>query len=141
MSNQFPENEINLIRRYLVWCYKTTKEELDRIDRYFTQNVVDEFLFKELIGSEEFKAASGNVEFKKKVQAFEDYKIEKFAKAREKKYSGGDQLRPEYLYLVKRLEAIAAAVTHFLGKKELEQIIESYEKEMTDRILSAREHS
>ncbi|MCA9393244.1 MAG: hypothetical protein KC900_03485 [Candidatus Omnitrophica bacterium] len=141
MSNQFPENEINLIRRYLVWCYKTTKEDLDRIDRYFTQNVVDEFLFKELIGSEEFKAASGNVEFKKKVQAFEDYKIEKFAKAREKKYSGGDQLRPEYLYLVKRLEAIAAAITHFLGKKELDQIIDSYEKEMTARILSAKEHS
>ena len=30
-KRQFTQNEKNLIRRYLVWCYKTTKEELDKI--------------------------------------------------------------------------------------------------------------
>lgn len=39
----------NLIRSYLIWCYKTTKEDLDRIDRYFTQVLVDRRLLDILL--------------------------------------------------------------------------------------------
>lgn len=141
MTHTHTPGDKRLIKRYLIWCYKTTKEDLDRIDRYITQNQVDEFLFSHLIETEEFRSAAGDTGFKKKVQAFEEYKIEKFAKVREKKFTDAEELRPEYLYLVRRMEAITAAITHFLGKKELDQIVDLYEEEMTARILTARDHS
>lgn len=141
MDNVIASDQKRLMRRYLVWCYKTTKEDLDRIDRYFTQNTVDDFLLARLIESDEFRSANGHHDFKKKVHSFEDYKIEKLRKARESKFSDGETLRPEYMYLSKRLDAICAAIEHFLGKKELTVITEIYEQEMTARILSAREHS
>jgi len=47
-KNIFSLDQKNLIRSYLVWCYKTTKEDLDKIDRYFTQNHVDNFILSRL---------------------------------------------------------------------------------------------
>ena len=75
------------------------------------------------------------------VQSFEEYKIEKFRKAEGRKYREKDALQPEYHYLTLRMEAICGAIEHFLGKKELAGIVELYEREMTGRILSAREHA
>ena len=46
-SNLSQENK-RLIKRYLTWCYKTTKEELDRIDRMFTQLLVDAYVLSKL---------------------------------------------------------------------------------------------
>lgn len=140
MSKKIPTTEYCLIKRYLIWCYKTTREELDRIERYFTQNQVDDYILAELIKSEEFQSASGDTDYKKSVQAFEEYKINKFQRAREKKFGEGEELTADYLYLSKRLAAIESAAVHFLGEKEYQQIVEMYEQEMTRRIMAAREH-
>lgn len=141
MNKKSSPSEAYLIKRYLIWCYKTTKEELDRVDRYFTQNTVDDHLLSELIKAPEFQSSSGNSGFKKAVQAFEEYKIAKLQKATVKKFTADQELQSEYLYLVRRLEAVESAVLTFLGEKELQNIIELYEQEMSRRILSAREHS
>jgi len=67
----------DLIRRYLIWCYKTTKEDLDRIDRYFTQNIADDFLLDQLTRSKDFKSKKSNANYRKLVRDFARYKIDK----------------------------------------------------------------
>ncbi|MBZ0166436.1 MAG: hypothetical protein K8I00_06485 [Candidatus Omnitrophica bacterium] len=142
MTKKISPNDYRLLRRYLLWCYKTTKEELDRVDRYFTQNIVDDHMLGHLIKAPEFQSSSGNSGFKKSVQVFEEYKIAKLQKATVKKFTANRELQPEYLYLVRRLEAIESAVMEFLGDKEWQKIIDLYEQEMTQRILTARgEHT
>jgi len=48
--------EKNLLRRYLIWCYKTTKEELDKVDRYFTQDVADAYILKCLRSGKDYRS-------------------------------------------------------------------------------------
>ncbi len=135
------QKEQGLIRRYLIWCYKTTKEELDRIDRYFTQAAVDDYLIERLQASPECK--TGMTTFHKSVADFIQYAREKKAKAEGKKFAdpAHKTLHPDYQYLKARVEAIEQAICHFLDQKELDRITALYENEMTERILKAREHT
>lgn len=125
-------NEKRLIRRYLVWCYKTTKEDLERTDRKFTQLQVDYFILEYL------EALSGDLKdsLARHLGEFRDYIAKKEESAASGKFQdpGKNILRAEYLYLRKRFEAVEKAVIHFLGKKELLTIQRLYEAEMTRRI-------
>jgi len=120
-----------LVRRYLLWAYKTTKESFERIERKTTQLIVDEYILGRFKGRqdafvEEFKAYI-------KAKRADELKL-KFSDAQ------GRILHPQYVYLKDRLEAIEAAIRHFLGAKELRAIEALYEKEFTLRILQARDH-
>lgn len=143
MADTIPltQKEQDLIRRYLVWCYKTTKEELDKIDRYFTQAVVDDYLIERLQTSPEYKART--TLFHKSVEEFIQYAREKKTKAEGKKFVDSAQtvLHPDYQYLKARFEVIEQATCHFFDQKELERVAALYENEMTERILKAREHT
>ena len=134
------QKERDLIRRYLVWCYKTTTEEMDKIDRYFTQAAVDDFLIERLKNLPEYKARE--ISFRKSVEDFVRYAGEKKANAEGKKFADRAQtvLAPDYQYLKARSEAIEEAICHFFDRKELGKITALYENEMTERILKAREH-
>ena len=121
----------NLVRRYLLWAYKSTKETFERIERKTTQLIVDEYIFdhfskNKLDIPQVFKSYISD---KRK----EELKL-KFADPKKKK------LHPEYVYLKNRLEAIEAAIKYFLGSKELVRLQALYEKEFTRRILETREH-
>ncbi len=135
------QKEQDLIRRYLLWCYKTTKEELDKIDRYFTQAVVDDYLIERLQSSPEYKSRATS--FHRSVEGFIQYTREKRTKAQEKKFADPVRktLHPDYQYLKVRMEAVEEAICHFFDQKELERIAALYEREMTERILAAREHT
>ena len=137
------KNQRNLIRRYLVWCYKTTKEELDRIDRYYTQLMVDEFMLDKLRKEEKMHQGKSDPMYRKLLQNFEQYTRDKKTGVDRKKFKGSKrrEVTPSYRYLHNRYLAIKEAVIYFLGKKALAEIICSYEDEMTRRILEAREHS
>ncbi|MCA9406907.1 MAG: hypothetical protein KC684_10240 [Candidatus Omnitrophica bacterium] len=130
--------EKNLTRRYLIWCYKTTKEELDKIDRYYTQLPADRFILDQLKKSKDYKDKN----YRALVDGFSDYMDKKKANVDEKKFSDKKcaHLKTEYLYLKNRFQAIERAIIRFLGKTQLAKIEELYEVEMTQRILSAREH-
>ena len=135
-------NEKNLIRRYLVWCYKDAKEALDKVDRYFTQDAADNFVFTKLKEGSDYTSAKGDPAYKKKVDDFALYMDKKQQNVLKKKFtdSAKGSLQPEYQYLQNRFSAIEDAITHFLGAKELTKICSLYEEEMTLRILQAREH-
>jgi hypothetical protein len=123
----------NLKKRYLVWLYKTTKESLDRIERKFTQLEIDRLILAHL----------KKLDRQKKVSSFiADFKT--YIQNKEKEGLGlkyqGLNLKPEYYFLVLKLEAIEATIVKELGRKALLEIKSLYENEMTRRILESKEH-
>ncbi len=136
-------NEKQLTRRYLIWCYKTTKEELDKVDRYFTQLPVDDFILKKLKSFKEYKGVKGQTAYRKKVDDFSLYMGKKEMNILKKKFLNSTKatFHPEYQYLKNRFFAIEKSIIHFFGPKELTKIRQLYEEEMTRRILEAREHT
>jgi len=131
MRNAFSTQHKNLIRRYLLWAYFSTRENFERIERKTTQLIVDEYIFDyftqhKLTIPQEFRAY---ITDKRK----EELKL-KFADPVK------DKLHPQYAYLKNRLEAIEGAVKHFLGVMELKRFAVLYEKEFTRRIIEAKDH-
>jgi hypothetical protein len=121
----------NLVRRYLLWAYKTTRESFERIERKTTQLAVDEYILGYLT--------------KRKLnvpQEFKAYIAEKRKDELKLKFSGPGRkkLNWQYVYLKDRLAAIESAISYFLGGKELKRMAGLYEAEFTRRILEAREH-
>ena len=132
-------NDQLLIRRYLIWFYKSVKEGLDRIDRKFTQVTVDDFILGELKKAKIDQ--STKVVYDTYVHNFEDYVQTKHNDGLKSKFkdSSVKSLHPDYVYLANRLKAVESAIVHFLGAKDLSMIRRLYEEEMTRRILEARE--
>lgn len=128
----------DLIRRYLLWAYKTTKESFERIERKTTQLIVDERILRSLKSSSK---SSDRVD-DSFIKEFETYIANKAADEIRQKYTGADKktLHPQYLYLKRRLLAIEEAIVYFLGAAELKRIRALFEAEFTERILKAREH-
>jgi len=123
----------NLKKRYLIWFYKTAKEALDKIERKFSQADIDRFVLKELKNSDKDKA----VELL--IAQFEAYIQKKEADGLSLKFEN-KKLKPDYLFLSWKLEAIEKAIVKELGKKGLEEIKLLYEVEMIERILRSTEH-
>src|SRR3989344_4712173 len=132
-DTKIPVDNKKLIRRYLIWCYKTTKEELERIDRKFTQLQVDEYLLKMLQTKNPRYQALDKIF----IDDFRQYMDNKKADAENLKFTDKDKkrLKPAYVYLQRRLDAIERAIIAFLGKKGLFAIQRLYDNEMTRRIL------
>lgn len=135
-------NQLNLTRRYLIWCYKTTKEELDKIDRYYTQLEVDKFFLKDLKHTKEYRRRK-NEAFIGLVDDFEKYMGVKKENVDAKKFTDDKckDMNAKYAYLLRRFEAVERAIVKFLGEEALESICQSYEDEMTRRILTVRGHN
>ena len=135
--------EKNLTKRYLIWCYKTTKEEFDRIERKFTQLDVDYFVLDCLEGIKKESIKTDWPSFQKHVQDFKEYIAKKEQEAFPLKFADNRRkvLQPQYIYLQNRLKSVEKAIIKFLGRQHLNQIKALYENEMTRRILEAREHA
>jgi hypothetical protein len=128
---QLPLPSRNLVRRYLLWAYKSTRESFERIERKSTQLLVDEYILGYLSKNKcEIPAE------------FKSYIAQKRQEELELKFSDADKkkLHPEYVYLKDRLAAIEAAIKYFLGAKELKRTAQLFEEEFTRRILEARDH-
>jgi hypothetical protein len=140
MAIKLTLSEKNLIKRYLLWCFKTTRESLDRVDRKFTQVQVDRYILESLEKGSKRKNISA--EYFALLDGFKDYihAKEKDGIALKFSKSKPDQLNAEYLYLQNRIKGIERAVVYFLGSRVLSEFILQYESEMTRRILESREH-
>lgn len=122
----------NLKTRYLIWCYKTTKESLDKIERKFTQLEIDKFILKEL------KASGKSADIERYIAEFEVYIQNKEKEGLKLKFEG-KKIRPEYRFLCLKLDAIEKAIVKEYGLETLLEIKDAYEKEMTGRILQERQ--
>lgn len=127
--------ERNLVHRYLLWCYKTTKEELDRIDRKFTQLAADRFVLNELRKNKKLPT--------KNLHDFESYITNKERDALAQKFTDSKhtRLNPDYVFFKSRLAAIEKSIVYFLGQSQLRVIKSLYEQEMIRRVLESREHT
>lgn len=123
----------NLKKRYLVWFYKSTKEALDKIERKFSQAEIDRFILKEL------KRLDKKKEAEPFILQFEEYIRKKEQEGASLKFEN-KRLKPHYLFLVLKLEAIEKAIREELGKEAFKEIKVLYEMEMTERILRSTEH-
>ncbi len=143
MGRKISPNERRLMKRYLIWCYKTTKEDLDRVDRKFTQLIVDNFLLNDISKNRGERNGVDQKSYDKAIKDFRQYMAQKELDSYHAKFADRShaRLQANYVYLRNRLAAIEKAIIHFLGKKELMIIQSLYEEEMTRRILEAREHT
>ena len=140
-NKKISDDDKQLMKRYLLWCYKTTKEALDRTDRKFTQLQVDYDVLKYLEKQKAAVPSPIKEQWEKKMAEFQGYiKNKEQDASREKFFDQKETVQPEYLYLSKRMEGIEAAIRKFLGPKELMGIKKLYQEEMTRRILEARDH-
>lgn len=100
----------SLYKRYLFWLYKTTRDELERIDRKFTQLDIDRQIEKLLENKE------GVSEYLKE---WKDYILAKESDALKLKFSSNGALDSRYLFLSLKLEAIIAITRKMFGRRML----------------------
>lgn len=137
----------NLKKRYLIWLYKTNKEELDKVERKFTQLEIDRFILKEL------KKENKGGKISQFIDELEMYIQNKEKDGRALKYlpacpagrpagQAGENkdLKPQYRFLDAKLRTVERAIIKELGKKAMEEIKLLYEMEMIERILKSTEH-
>jgi tRNA U38,U39,U40 pseudouridine synthase TruA len=130
------KNDIRSLRkRYLFWLYKTTKDELDKIDRKFTQLAVDRALAAYL----KKKARGFSRALKASLEPFcgewEEYILHKESDARKLKFAEDGSLDAHYLFLRLKLQAIEQATQKYCGKKDLACFKGFYEEAAMKRIL------
>ena len=129
----------NLQFRYLLWLYKTTKEEFDLIERKFTQVEIDRNILHHMQEHIDTAKIKRKKEARMFLKNFKEYTDKKEKDGLALKYEG-KKLRPEYYHLSLKLEAIEENIVGELGKQGLRTIKSLYEQEMRRRIIEAREH-
>jgi len=129
----------NLKYRYLLWLYKTVKEELDRIDRKFTQLDVDQEIFKYMTEHMDLNQVFDHGKLKDLKKDFEEYMHKKEKEGEKSKLEGGKE-KPDYYFLSLKLKAIEDVIVRLFGAKARTDIKKAYEKEMRKRILKSTEH-
>lgn len=117
----------DLIRRYLTWGYKSTKESFDRLERKTTQLMADKHILAALSKSSGPRGEG----YDQEVQAFKEYVADK----RQQKVPAG-----KHAYFRDRLKAVESAIVHFLGRRDLNAIKRAYEQEFTRRIWESKDH-
>lgn len=127
------QDEKNLTKRYLVWLYKTTKEAFDKVERRFTQIAVDKAILADL----EKSGPKGAMEHL--IEDWRQYIAGKEREGIDAKFEG-TSVRQEHRFVELKLQAVEKIIIEQFGEKALDEIRDLYEKEMTDRIMKARDH-
>jgi len=129
----------NLKFRYLLWLYKTTKEEFDRIERKFTQVGIDKKIMRYMGEHFDSRDLKKKNEARKLLKGLKEYINKKEKDGQELKFEGR-KLQPEYYHLSLKLEAIEKSIVEELGHRGLKEIKALYEHEMMRRIIESQEH-
>ncbi len=131
-----------LVRRYLIWAYKSTRESFERIERKTTQIMVDEFVLGKTLAQPSQLTPEGVKVYAKSIEDFVQYIEAKRQDEIKLKYADAAKQvhHPQYVYLQNRLRAIEEAIVHFLGNRALKEIEALFEAEFTRRILESKDH-
>ncbi len=129
----------SLYKRYLFWLYKTIREDVDRIDRKFTQLVLDEQIAALL----ERDMAPLDKELRQGVGPFieewKTYIAQKADDARKLKFSESGFLKFEYVFLRLKLRAVEQLIVKRLGRRHLNEFRRRLEEAAMQGIL--QDHS
>lgn len=113
-------SEKSLTKRYLFWLYKTTRDELDRIDRKFTQLEVDR-------GLQRVFRSRGNAALSSFMDEWDRYIVAKEADARKLKFDEQGKELAFYVFLRLKLESVIEITRERFGiraVRQFEQLIE-----------------
>jgi hypothetical protein len=130
-----PKDKDSLHKRYLLWLYKMTKDELDKIERKFTQLTIDLELEKKLNEKAGRLSSAARDSLKPFLSEWKEYIFTKESDAQKLKFDeNGAELTP-YLFLRLKLECIEAIIARRFGKKTLAFFKQLYEDIAIKRIL------
>lgn len=125
----------SLSKRYLLWLYKTTRDELDKIDRKFTQLEIDNQIYKRFKSAMKGLKARATEGFSPFLQEWQEYIFSKESDAQKLKYKENGEPDYAYLFLKLKLGAIEHITESRFGKKELLLFKKLYEESAIKRIL------
>lgn len=134
-SNLSKNERASLLKRYLLWLYKTTKDECDKIDRKFTQLDIDRNI--ERILEKSVNACDPVLKQALLLQLGEwkSYIVGKEADAQRLKFDSSGQLDPHYAFLCLKKEAVERLIVTHFGQKGLCEIRDLYEESSMRKIL------
>ncbi len=125
-----------LARRYLLWMYKMTKDELDRIDRKFTQLDVDHFIAGYFVKVSDRLNEKSRDALRPYFREWDAYVGAKEKDAQDLKYVAPGELEAHYAFLHLKLQAILCAVRRYLGPKGIGEFQRLYETKAIENILA-----
>lgn len=129
------EDEKSLIKRYLFWLYKTIKDELDKIDRKFTQLRVDKDIQK-LLKKWASKAGARNEEaLEPFLKEWQEYVFQKDSDAQRLKFDESGCVSAAYLFLHMKFAAVCQITRSQFGPAVLKEFKRLYEEAALKRIL------
>jgi hypothetical protein len=123
-----PDDVRSLQKRYLFWLYKTTKDELDRIDRKFTQLDID----REMLDVFRRRAVDARDTVKGGVDAFvrewQEYVAGKEADARKLRFDEDGHIMASYYFLHLKLKTVLRIVRRRFGARTVGDFKRLYEE-------------
>ncbi|MFH1691314.1 MAG: hypothetical protein ABIC68_01900 [Candidatus Omnitrophota bacterium] len=128
------EDALSLEKRYLFWLYKTIRDELDKIDRKFTQLDIDNEIYKKLKKSVKRLKPDASDGLHTFLQEWQEYIFGKDSDAQKLKFKEDGQMNSAYLFLRLKLQAVEEIVCGRFGKKELSSYKRFYEDAAMKRI-------
>ncbi|MFH0877889.1 MAG: hypothetical protein V1863_06690 [Candidatus Omnitrophota bacterium] len=124
-----------LTKRYLLWLYKTTRDELDKIDRKFTQLDVD-LQIQTMLAK---RAATMPKDLRGSLGPFlkewQEYVFEKDSDAQKLKIGEDGRPNARYVFLRLKIEVISRLIRGHFGQQGLKEIKKRYEESCVQRIL------
>jgi hypothetical protein len=118
----------SLQKRYLFWLYKTTKDELDRIDRKFTQLDIDramlDFFRGRAVGARD--VVKGGVDIF--VREWQEYVTGKEADARKLRFDEKGGILASYYFLHLKLKAVLDLAQRRFGARAVRDFKRYYEE-------------
>lgn len=131
----------NLQLRYLMWLYKTTKEQIDRIDRKFTQLDIDCKIRAYLaVHIKKYPPAVRNG-LEAQLTKWSRYISDKEVAALDSKFCDSKKRIPraEYAFLSLKLQVVEKLMRTAGGAKFLQGVKRAYYREMARRIFAEKE--
>lgn len=125
----------SLSKRYLFWLYKTTKDELDKIERKFTQLAIDRRIAKVLGRDTKALGSSLAQALAPFLKEWKEYVFQKESDAANLKFTPDGAFQGRYVFLHLKLKAVLEAARDILGKKALGEFKKLYEEAAIEGIL------
>jgi hypothetical protein len=120
------EDKKSLHKRYLLWLYKMTRDELERIERKFTQLDVDRQI-------EAFLSKKNGISVL--LEEWKSYILAKESDALKLKFSSDGRLDPKYRFLMLKLEVISQIIVKMFGRRTFNEFKRLYEERALRMIL------
>ena len=130
------EDQNSLSKRYLLWLYKTTRDEADKIERKFTQLDIDrevEKLLKKKTGGLKSSLKAGVSPF---MEEWKEYIFRKESDGQKLKFTEEFEPDPKYIFLRLKLEAIENIMKASFGAAFFKEARKLYEDSCIQRILA-----